>query len=180
MNLRRILAVFLGTMGIALLILAISNVINVPQTSMAAYYSIAARIFGLCGLGIIAIAVLVYRSTSSQEAMGAIFAGILILISIILIIYALISIGSYRFILFGIPGLAIGDLGWRILDKSKYPTSITKRLLNVICLPSGAGAVVFAIVFAGGGAGSPIIAVAGLIGVALIVIGTLLRRYSKT
>ncbi|PZO39426.1 MAG: hypothetical protein DCF19_14305 [Pseudanabaena frigida] len=65
MSLQRISTIFLGAIGIALLIFAIWLFNNVPYTVFAA------QMFGLGGLAIIAIAVLVYRSTSFLEVIRA-------------------------------------------------------------------------------------------------------------
>ncbi len=181
MSLRQISTILIGSLGIALLIFAIWVFSFVP------YSSFAALMFGIGGLAVIAIAILVYRSTSIREVFRAIISWMLILAGIPPIVFALWSMllgyAHLLVIISGILGVVISTLGWTLI-KPKYPIGIAKKIISGICLTSGAGIVIVPIwilsiygtqiVFANI---APIYVIAG---VGLIVIGSLLRRSTKT
>lgn len=86
MSLRRISTIILGTIGITSVIFAIWVFNYVPYTSFAAL------MLGIGGLAIIAIAVLVYRSTSFLEVIRTIVSWLLILAGIPQIVIFLLAI----------------------------------------------------------------------------------------
>jgi hypothetical protein len=144
--------------------------------------------FVVGGVVMIAIAVLVYRSTSFLEVIRAIASCMLILGGIPAITFTLFVIvaGGDRLnmiMLVGLPGLTAGTLGWTLL-KSKHPIGIAKKIISGICITSGAGAVLFPIwvlsilgTTIGFASIAPIYVISGI---GLVAIGIRLRRPPKT
>lgn len=181
MSLRRISTIILGTIGITSVIFAIWVFNYVPYTSFAAL------MLGIGGLAIIAIAVLVYRSTSFLEVIRAIVSWLLILAGIpqiVIFLWAMLMGSAPEMIIqFGILGLTSGTLGWTLL-KPKFLISIARRMITGFCLTSGAGSVLFPIwilsIYGTNIAFTGIATYYLIAGVALIAIGSRLRRPTKT
>ena len=117
MSLRRIFALLLFVFGTASLIFGVWLYTNSLNNSFAAL------MFGVGGLAMNAIAVLVYRSTSFLEVIRAIASWMLILGGIPAIAFTLfvIVVGGDRLnmiMLVGLPGLTAGTLGWTLLSQS--------------------------------------------------------------
>lgn len=182
MSLRRIFALLLFVFGTASLIFGVWLYTNSLNNSFAAL------MFGVGGVVMIAIAVLVYRSTSFLEVIRAIASWMLILGGIPAIAFTLFVIvaGGDRLnmiMLVGLPGLTAGTLGWTLLQP-KYPIVIAKKIISGMCITSGAGAVLFPIgilsIFGftiGFASIAPIYVISGI---GLVAIGIRLRRPPKT
>lgn len=180
MSLRRIFALLLFVFGTASLIFGVWLYTNSLNNSFAA------MMFAVGGVVMIAIAVLVYRSTSFLEVIRAIASWMLILAGISIILWGTLFVNvntPYMILVFGI-GLALGTLGWTLL-KTKFFMSIQRRILSGVCLTCGGGSLLFSfflilyrsgldIAFVGI---APICVIAG---VALVVFGVQLRRPPKT
>ncbi len=180
MSLRRIFALLLIVLGTAALIFAVWLYTYTPNNSFAA------MIFGVGGLAMIAIAVLLYRPTSLLDGTRAIVSWVLILAGIPLSAFTqlvvLVSGNIYMIMLYVLPGLAAGTLGWTLL-KPKFPIGIARKIISGICITSGAGAILLPIgvlSVAGTTIGFASIAPIYVIsGVGLVAIGSLLRRFPK-
>lgn len=177
MSLQRVFALLLIVFGTASLIFAMTNI---------PYSPFAALIFGVGGLAMIAIAVLSYRATSMLDGTRAVVAWMLILAGIpssAFSLFVMLMGGDiYMIMLYGLPGLAAGTLGWTLL-KPKFPIVMAKKIISGICITTGAGAVLFPIVLLsilGTTIGFVSIApIYVMSGVGLVAIGSLLRRPTK-
>ncbi|PZV15286.1 MAG: hypothetical protein DCF20_10910 [Pseudanabaena sp.] len=178
MSFQRIFALLLIVFGTASLIFAMTNI---------PYSPFAAMMFGVSGVVMIAIAVLSYRATSMLDGTRAVVSWMLILAGIpssAFSLFVMLMGGDIYMIimLYGLPGLAAGTLGWTLL-KPKFPIVMAKKIISGICITTGAGAVLFPIVILsilGTTIGFVSIApIYVMSGIGLVAIGSQLRRPTK-